>query len=90
MGLICEGMANIGTAATRLCRLSKKSTNVNDVFRTVYVDLLHTQRGGPIDLPPRYNPSDFRCVAYVLFRNPIFRTVTLLNIACMRYRFMLF
>lgn len=69
MGLICEGTANNGRATIRLCWLSKmpKKFDVNVEFRTVYDDVLLTQGGGPIDLSPRYTPSDFRCVAYVLY-----------------------
>jgi hypothetical protein len=44
-----------------------KKFDVNVEFRTVYDDVLLTQGGGPIDLSPRYTPSDFRCVAYVLY-----------------------
>jgi hypothetical protein len=52
MGLICEGTASNGRAATRLCWLSKtpKTVDVNDEFRTAYDDVLLTQGGGPIDL----------------------------------------
>jgi hypothetical protein len=65
MGLVCEGMINIGRAATRLCRLSKKPKifDVNDGFPTVNDDVLLTQGGGHIDLSPRYTPSDFQCFA---------------------------
>jgi hypothetical protein len=44
-----------------------KKFDVSDEFRNVYDDVLLTQGGGPIDLSPRYTPSDFRCVAYVLY-----------------------
>lgn len=69
MGLICEGTVNNGRAATRLCWLSKmpKKFDVSDEFHTIYDDVLLTQVGGPIDLSPRYTPSDFRCVAFVLY-----------------------
>jgi hypothetical protein len=69
MGFICEGTVNNGRAAIRLCWLSKipKKIDVNDEFLIVYDDVLLTQGGGPIDLSPRYTPSDFRRVAYVLY-----------------------
>ena len=69
IGLICEGTANNERAAISLCWLSKtpKRFDVNDKFHIVYDDVLLTQGGGPIDLSPRYTPSVFRCVAYVLY-----------------------
>jgi hypothetical protein len=69
IGFICEGTANNGSVATRLCWLSKmpKKFDVNDEFHIVHDDVLLTQGGGPIDLSPRYTPSGFRCVAYVLY-----------------------
>jgi len=44
-----------------------KKFDVSDEFHTIYDDVLLTQVGGPIDLSPRYTPSDFRCVAFVLY-----------------------
>jgi len=44
-----------------------KKFDVRDEFRTIYDDVLLTQGGGPIDPSPRYTPSDFRCVAHVLY-----------------------
>jgi hypothetical protein len=49
------------------CPKCLKKFDVNDEFRTVYYDVLLTQGGGPIDLSPRYTPSDFRCVADVFY-----------------------
>jgi len=86
MGLICEGTANNGRAATRLCWLSKmpKKFDVNDEFPTVYDDVLVTQGGGPIDLSPRYTPSEFpMCCLRVVLRNHTLRGVMLFNIPCM-------